>query len=207
MERLPYSMNTTTDISKSSFKTLILSDLERQYFYEGLKGKQLGMPGLLLRSFNPRFTPVLLYRVSHHFYDMGLIPIAKLVSLLNFIIFGIEIGLCCEIGEALYLPHTVGTVIGARKIGRNVIIFQGVTLGAKVIDLGYHEDQRPIVGDNVVIGTGAKILGGIQIGNNVTIGANAVVTKSLPDNVVAVGVPARIIRHIPQNPGNTNSID
>lgn len=173
---------------------LLLSDLERQYYYDGNKDRLPTFFGVIKRSFNPRFTPVLLWRISHNLYVLGLTPIAKLISLLNFIIFGIEIGLRCEIGEGLYLPHTVGTVIGANKIGRNVVIFQGVTLGAKEIDIGYQADKRPLIGDHVVIGSGAKVLGGIKIGNNVIIGANAVVTKSLPDNVVAVGIPARIIR-------------
>ena len=109
-------------------------------------------------------------------------------------IFGIEIAVNCEIGAGLYFPHTVGTVIGARKIGQNALIYQGVTIGAKHIDIGFDPSSRPLIGNDVTIGSGAKILGGIEIGNNVSIGANAVVTKSLPDHVVAVGIPAKIIR-------------
>jgi serine O-acetyltransferase len=174
---------------------LLLADLERQYHYDGNRQKQPTILGILLRSFNPRFTSVLLYRLAHHLYGIRLKPIAKIVSLINFVIFGIEIGLKCEVGEGLYIPHTVGTVLGARKIGQNAVIFQGVTIGAKTLDLSFDDRQRPIIGDNVIIGAGAKILGGIQIGDNVTIGANAVVTKSLPDDVVAAGIPAKIIRH------------
>jgi serine O-acetyltransferase len=179
-----------------TLKQLLLSDLERQYHYDGTSSRTPTFFGILKKSLNPRFTPVFLWRISHHLYTLRLTPIAKLVSLLNFVIFGIEIGMRCEISGGLYLPHTVGTVIGANKIGRNVVIFQGVTLGAKELDLGYQPDKRPTIGDNVTIGSGAKILGGIHIGNNVTIGANAVVTKSLPDNVVAAGIPARIIRYV-----------
>jgi serine O-acetyltransferase len=179
-----------------SLKQILFSDLERQYFYEGNKDKPVTLFGVLKRSLNPRFTPVLFWRISHHLYVSGLTPLAKVVSLINFFVFGIEIGLRCEIGEGLYLPHTIGTVIGANRIGQNVIIFQGVTLGAKELDLGYQPDQRPSIGNNVTIGSGAKVLGGIQIGDNVQIGANAVVTKSVPDNVVVAGVPARIIRNI-----------
>jgi serine O-acetyltransferase len=177
-----------------SLKQLLLADLQRQYYYDGTGDRQPTLLGIFKRVLNPRFTPVFLTRLAHHLSSSGLNPLAKIISLLNFIIFGIEIGLRCEIGEGLYLPHTVGTVIGANKIGRNVIIFQGVTIGAKELDLGYHPERRPSVGNNVTIGSGAKILGGIEIGNNVTIGANAVVTKSLPDNVIAAGIPARIIR-------------
>jgi len=185
-----------------SIKKYLFADLERQYYYDGIKEKNVTIVGLVKRSFNPRFTPILLYRISHYLFIKDLVPIAKLVSLINFVIFGIEIGLRCEIGEGLYLPHTVGTVIGANRIGQNAVIFQGVTVGAKELDLGYHKNKRPNIGDRVVIGAGAKVLGGIQIGDGVTIGANAVVTKSLPANVVAAGIPACIIREVKQEQDN-----
>jgi serine O-acetyltransferase len=177
-----------------SLKQLLIADLQRQYYYEGISDRQPTLLGIIKRVLNPRFTPVFLTRLAHHLSSLGLNPIAKIISLLNFIIFGIEISLRCKIGEGLYLPHTVGTVVGANKIGRNVVIFQGVTIGAKELDFVVTPEQRPSIGDNVTIGSGAKVLGGIEIGNNVTIGANAVVTKSLPDNVIAAGIPARIIR-------------
>jgi serine O-acetyltransferase len=179
-----------------SLKKLIFSDIERQFHLNGTVNKSPTVWSIIKNSFNPRFTPVLLWRISHHLYILGLTPLAKLVALLNFFLFGIEIGLRCEIGEGLYLPHTVGTVIGANKIGHNVIIFQGVTIGAKELDLDYQLNKRPSIGNFVVVGAGAKILGGIQVGNHVTIGANAVVTSSLPDNVVVAGIPARIIRSL-----------
>jgi serine O-acetyltransferase len=177
-----------------SLKQILLADLQRQYYYEGISDLQPTLLGIIKRVLNPRFTPVFLTRLAYHLASLGLNPIAKIISLLNFIIFGIEISLRCKIGEGLYLPHTVGTVVGANKIGRNVVIFQGVTIGAKELDFVVTPEQRPSIGDNVTIGSGAKVLGGIEIGNNVTIGANAVVTKSLPDNVIAAGIPARIIR-------------
>ena len=179
-------------------QTLLVDLKQHYYYYDGTPERQPSVWGVLKKVIHLKFTPVLLYRFASHFYHIGFVPIAKILSILNFILFGIEIGLRCDIGEGLYLPHTVGTVIGATAIGRNAVIFQGVTLGAKTIDIGYHKDQRPLIGDSVVIGSGAKVLGGIIVGNNVTIGANAVVTKSLPDNVVAVGVPAKIICNINQ---------
>jgi serine O-acetyltransferase len=75
-----------------------------------------------------------------------------------------------------------------------ITIFHHVTIGAKDMDIGYHEDKRPVIGDNVIIGSGAKVLGGITIGHNVRVGANAVVTHSVPDNVVVGGIPARILK-------------
>jgi serine O-acetyltransferase len=177
-----------------SLKQILLADLQRQYHYAGASDIQANTLGIFKKALNPRFAPVLLWRVASHFHQIHLTPLAKIASLLNFLIFGIEIGLQCEIGGGLYIPHPVGTVIGATKIGQNATILQGVTLGAKEIDISYLPQNRPTIGDNVTIGAGAKVLGGIVIGDNVTIGANAVVTKSLPDNVVAAGVPAKIIR-------------
>jgi serine O-acetyltransferase len=82
-------------------------------------------------------------------------------------------------------------VIGASKIGRNVTIFQGVTLGAKEMDMGFDPTLRPEIGDYVVVGAGAKVLGGISLGDNVRIGANSVLLRSVPANATVAGVPAR----------------
>jgi serine O-acetyltransferase len=120
----------------------------------------------------------------------GLTPLAKALSALNLLIFGIEVATHCQIKGGLLLPHTQGTVIGAFSIGRNATIFQGVTLGAKELEISFSEATRPSIGDGVVIGAGAKVLGGIQVGSNVKIGANAVVIRPVPDNTLAVGVPA-----------------
>jgi serine O-acetyltransferase len=179
-----------------NIKQLSIADLQRQYHYAGSNDNQANTLGILKNVFNLRFAPVLLWRIASYFHHLHLTPLAKIASLLNFLIFSIEIGLQCEIGGGLYIPHPVGTVIGATKIGQNATILQGVTLGAKEIDISYRPENRPTIGDNVTIGAGAKVLGGIVIGDNVTIGANAVVTKSLPDNVVAAGVPAKIIRRV-----------
>lgn len=126
-------------------------------------------------------------------HRIGIGPLAKFISLANFLLFGIEIGTRCFIGEGLFLPHTQGTVVGAAAIGRNCTIFQGVTLGAKEIDMAYDERVRPIIQDDVSIGAGAKVLGGITIGSRTKIGANAVVIQAVPPDSIAVGVPARII--------------
>jgi len=120
-------------------------------------------------------------------------PLAKLVSLLNFMIFGIEISFRCHIGPGLYFPHTQGTVIGAWRIGDNATIYQGVTLGARELDLEYDEQSRPVLGNNVIIGSGAKVLGHVVIGNHAKVGANAVVIQSIPDGATAVG-PVAIIK-------------
>jgi len=177
-------------------KRALLADLERHYYYGGRKDYMPGVGNLLLNMFNPRFLPVVFFRLSHALYKCHLTPLARLVSLLNYLYFGIEIAMRCEIGDGLFLPHTVGTVIGAHRIGRNAVIYQGVTFGAKEIDMDYSDNERPIVGDNVIIGSGAKILGGISIGDNVVIGSNAVVVESIQPNVMVGGVPAKFLRNI-----------
>lgn len=143
---------------------------------------------------SPRFVPVLLCRLAHCLYRLKLGALAKLVSLLNFFLFGIEIAVRCPIGKGLFLPHTQGTVMGAWSIGENVTIFQGVTLGAREVDFSYSEQSRPVVGDGVTIGSGAKVLGGLHIGDGARIGANSVVLNSIPSNTLAVGAPARVVQ-------------
>ena len=103
---------------------------------------------------------------------------------------------CCdfkiktEIGKGLHIPHPIGIVInGKAKIGNNCTIMQQVTIGNKLND-----DKIPEIGNNVFIGAGAKIIGNIKIEDNVIIGANAVVTKSIPKNCIVAGIPAKIIR-------------
>lgn len=173
---------------------ILLLDLERHYYFAGILGRRATTWGVLKHIFSPRFLPVILCRLAYALYSRGWTSLARFVSVLNFTFFGIEIAMRCEIGPGLCFPHTVGTVIGALRIGRNAVIYHGVTLGAKEMDVGYDSEARPIVGDNVVIGSGAKVLGGIEIGDNVIVGANAVVTQSVPPNVVVGGIPARIIK-------------
>lgn len=144
-----------------------------------------------IRAVHPRFIPVLLIRFSHYFYEYRLLrPLSFIFSLVNVVLFGIEVTPRCKIGPGLLIPHTSGTVIGASEIGSNVTIYQGVTLGATYADLGFVSCSRPILEDDVVIGAGAKVLGYIRIGRNTVVAANSLVTESLPDNAFARGVPA-----------------
>lgn len=182
-----------------SLLTWLAQDLRRQHFL--VRGAD-ALPGrltLLLDAFSPRFIPVLICRLAYRLHLWHLGPLAKLLSLVNFVIFGLEAAVRCPIGPGLFIPHSQGIVIGAARIGANATIYHGVTLGAKELDFTYSESRRPTVGNDVLIGAGAKILGGVFIGDGVTIGANAVVLDSLPNGSLAVGIPARIVQR-PANP-------
>lgn len=95
-----------------------------------------------------------------------------------------------DIGGGLIIQHGFSTVISAEKIGRNCKVYQQVTIGFN------HDLRAPVIGDNVEICCGAKVIGGITVGDNVLIGANAVVVKDVPSNSVVAGVPARVIKHL-----------
>ncbi len=184
-------MNTVEDFRLLSYLT---ADLRRARTM--LYGSSDHVSGLRLwlGVLSPRFVPVLLCRLAHSFYRWRLGPVAKAVSLLNFFLFGIEIAVRCPIGPGLFLPHTQGTVIGAWHVGACATIFQGVTLGAREVDFSYTQQSRPVIGDGVTIGSGAKVLGGLHIGNGARIGANSVVLQSIPAHALAVGAPARVVQ-------------
>lgn len=185
-------------INKTELGTLselLKQDLTRQGIL--LKGNPASVSsnGLWwIKLFSPRFLPVLNYRISYHLQKKKFGILARFFSMLNVLLFGIEISVQCKIGPGLFFPHTHGTVIGAVSIGDNAVIYQGVTLGAKNLDFTYNALHRPVVGNNVVIGAGAKILGGIVIEDNVIVGANSVVTKSVAINQTVVGNPAKLIK-------------
>lgn len=176
--------------------SLLKGDLSSLKTLSGHPKKNINTLNLVTNTLNPRFFPVVLIRFSQWLYKIKLKPIAKFVSLINFVLFGIEVSMRCAIGKGLFLPHTVGTVIGADTIGENAIIYQGVTIGAQVLDINYNKDIRPKIGNNVVIGSGAKVLGGVTIEDNVVIAANAVVVKDIKMNSVVGGVPAEIIKKV-----------
>jgi serine O-acetyltransferase len=176
-----------------SLRAFLAADLRRaRVLLHGDSENRSGV-SLWLGIFSPRFIPILLCRLAYFFYTRKFGLLAKIVSLLNFFLFGIEIAVRCPIGRGLFLPHTQGTVIGAWSIGDNATIFQGVTLGAKELDFSYTEESRPKLGDGITIGSGAKVLGGLTLGDGVRVGANSVVLSSFTDSVLLVGAPARAV--------------
>lgn len=133
---------------------------------------------------------VLLHRLAHFFYGLKLFFIARLVSESSRWHTGIEIHPGAQIGRRLVIDHGMGVVIGeTAEVGDDCIIFHGVTLGGMKFD---PVKRHPTVGNKVLIGAGAKILGPIHLGNGCKVGANAVVTKDVPAGAVAIGNPAKI---------------
>jgi serine O-acetyltransferase len=108
--------------------------------------------------------------------------------------YGLDIPVATDVGPGLYIAHPVGTTLSAERIGRNVTIVGAVTLGYR------EEGGGPKLGDGVFVGTGARILGPVTIGDNANVGANAVVTKDVPAGCTAVGIPARVIEAAHREP-------
>jgi len=132
------------------------------------------------------------YRFAHYLYKRKLFLLARLMSQVSRQVTGIEIHPGAVIGKDFFIDHGMGVVIGETAvIGNNVLLYQGATLGGTGLEKG---KRHPTVGNNVVIGAGAKVLGNITIGDNSYIGANAVVIRDVPPNSTVVGVPGRITR-------------
>ena len=133
---------------------------------------------------------LIFYRIAHGLYKIKLFFLARLISQLGRFFTGIEIHPGAKIGKGLFIDHGMGVVIGeTAEIGDNVTIYHGVTLGGTGKDNG---KRHPTVGNNVIIGCGAKILGPISIGDGAKIGANSVVLKDVPKGKTVVGIPAVI---------------
>jgi serine O-acetyltransferase len=132
------------------------------------------------------------YRISNWFYRHKMFTIARIISQFSRFCTGIEIHPGATIGKGLFIDHGMGVVIGETKIiGDNCLLYQGVTLGGTGKDKG---KRHPTLGNNVLVGAGAKVLGPFKVGDNVKIAANAVVLNEIPDDCTAVGVPARVVR-------------
>lgn len=170
---------------------LLRADVARQHHFLGSKRTQFSNVDVLKALLSPRFVPVVHYRLAFWCTKHHLRPFGKLFSLLNFVLFGLEIGLDCEIGPGLYFPHTSGTVIGARRIGANAVIYHNVTIGAKTPDLSYDTNLRPEIGNDVFLGAGAKLLGPIVLADGVVVAANCVVVHSVPAHSLVTGIPGK----------------
>lgn len=134
----------------------------------------------------------LYYRVAHWFYCRGLRFLGRWISQLARRRTGVEIHPAAKIGRRLVIDHGTGIVIGATaEIGDDCLLYQGVTLGGTGAQ---REKRHPTLGNNVMVGCGAKILGPFTVGDNARIAANAVVLSEVPPNSTVVGVPGRVVR-------------
>jgi len=137
----------------------------------------------------PGFHALLFYRLSHFLWQNDLFFLGRLISQIGRFVSGIEIHPGATIGKNLFIDHGMGVVIGeTATIGDHVTIYHGVTLGGVSARPG---KRHPQIGNNVIIGSGAQLLGPILVGDNARIGSNAVVVKDVPESATMVGVPAR----------------
>lgn len=135
---------------------------------------------------------IFFYRIASFLWKIKVPILPRFISQLARFLTGIEIHPGARIGRGLFIDHGMGVVIGETSVlGDDVTLFQGVTLGGTGKEKG---KRHPTLGNNVVVGAGAKILGNITIGDNVNIGANAVVIRDVPPNSTVVGVPGRVVR-------------
>lgn len=140
----------------------------------------------------PGLQAIISHRIAHKLAYWGIPFIPRYISYLTRIITGIEIHPSAKIGNRVFIDHGEGVVIGETAIiGDDVLIYQQVTLGGTGNE---HGKRHPTIGNNVVLGAGAKILGNITIGDNVRIGAGSVVVDDVPENSTVVGIPGRVVQ-------------
>jgi serine O-acetyltransferase len=140
----------------------------------------------------PGFHAILLHRLAHKLYRWRVPLVPRVISQIGRFLTGIEIHPGATIGRRFFIDHGMGVVIGeTAEIGDDVLLYQGVTLGGTGNEKG---KRHPTLGNHVVVGTGAKVLGSIRIGDNVKIGAGSVVVHPVPDNSTVVGIPGRVVR-------------
>jgi serine O-acetyltransferase len=140
----------------------------------------------------PGFHAVLAHRFAHWLYQLGIPLLPRVISQISRFFTGIEIHPGATIGRRFFIDHGMGVVIGeTTEIGDDVLIYQNVTLGGTGKECG---KRHPTIGNRVVIGTGAKVLGNILVGDDVKIGAGSVVVKPVPDHSTVVGIPGRVVR-------------
>jgi serine O-acetyltransferase len=140
----------------------------------------------------PGLHAVLFHRISHWLYQRKLYVPARMVSHIARFLTGIEIHPGATIGQRLFIDHGVGVVIGeTAEVGDDVLLYQGVTLGGTGTERG---KRHPTLGNRVVVGTGASVLGNIKLGADTKVGAGSVVVHSVPEGATVVGIPGRVVR-------------
>ncbi len=140
------------------------------------------------------FQALLAHRLAHRLWKMRLRLLGRMISQVARWVTGVEIHPGASIGHGFFIDHGMGVVIGeTAEIGDSVTLFQGVTLGGTGKEKG---KRHPTLGNHVVVGSGAKVLGNIRVGDSVKIGANSVVLRSVPSNSTVIGIPGRVIKSV-----------
>ncbi|AIF50098.1 serine O-acetyltransferase [Pelosinus sp. UFO1] len=153
----------------------------------------------------PGLHAIWLHRIGHYFFKRGFVVLPRMISNLARFLTGIEIHPGATIGEGLFIDHGTGIVIGeTAEVGDNVTLYQGVTLGGTGKEKG---KRHPTIGNNVVVASGAKVLGSFSVGDNSKIGAGSVVLKAVPPNSTVVGIPGQVVWHNGKKVNGLEDID
>lgn len=187
---------TSDEINQSSEKISLWQQIKEDFSVPKLNDPALDSSFELFFNY-PGVWAIINHRVANRLYNKGWKKLARALVGITSIFTKTDIHPAATIGRRVFIDHAIGVVIGATAIVEDdVLIYQGVTLGGVSLDKG---KRHPTIKSNVVIGSGAKVLGNITIGANSKIGANSVVVCDVPDNSTAVGVPAKIIRRDNKN--------
>ena len=169
-------------------------------YLESIKKRDPAAKSILSIIFTyPGVKAVFFHQISNFFYKAGFDLIARIISQTVRFFTGIEIHPGAKLGKNLFIDHGMGVVIGeTSEVGDNVTIYHAVTLGGSSPSIDSekqrHEKRHPTIGHDVVIGSGAQIIGPVKVGNNSRIAANAVVVKDVPENATMVGIPAKAVK-------------
>ena len=168
-------------------------------FFESIKKRDPAAKSIISIVLTyPGVKAILFHKLSHNLWKAKIYLIARTISQFSLFLTGIEIHPAAVIGKNLFIDHGMGVVIGeTSEIGNNVTLYHGVTLGgispAEDSSKQVNQKRHPTINNDVIIGSGAQILGPIIVGNGARIGANAVVTKDVPENATMIGIPAKNI--------------
>ena len=203
---MKWSAHTTYIYSPFNFASRHYIHICMNDFLESIKSRDPAAKSVLSIVLTyPGVKAVFFHKFAHLFYVAGFDLIARIISQTIRFFTGIEIHPGAKIGKNLFIDHGMGVVIGeTSEIGDNVTIYHAVTLGGSSPSIDSerqrHEKRHPTIGNDVVIGSGAQVIGPINVGNGSRIAANAVVVKDVPDNATMVGIPAKAVKL--ENKGN-----
>ena len=203
---MKWSAHATYIYSSFNFASRHYIHISMNDFLESIKSRDPAAKSVLSIVLTyPGVKAVFFHKFAHLFYVAGFDLIARIISQTIRFFTGIEIHPGAKIGKNLFIDHGMGVVIGeTSEIGDNVTIYHAVTLGGSSPSIDSerqrHEKRHPTIGNDVVIGSGAQVIGPINVGNGSRIAANAVVVKDVPDNATMVGIPAKAVKL--ENKGN-----